>query len=194
MAVSRLPKLRSERLLLREMQLSDAPAYFAWASDPQVSTYTYWEVHRDISMTRRAITFAADKLAQGTAVEWGIFLQQGQDPAQFIGTIGLYVLTGCGTADGTADFGYGLGRYWWGKGYATEAAKLLFDSNCPVALGLQTITAQTVEENVQSRRVLEKVGFLRQSPNAINGDAESIEVKGVWYPVLKYLWTRPQEG
>ncbi len=174
--------------------MSDAPAYFAWASDARVSVYTYWETHRDIGMTRRALQSAEDKISQGTAVEWGVFLQQKQDPEQLIGTIGLYGLTACGTPEGTADFGYCLGRYWWGKGYATEAGKVLFESNCPVALGLQKITAQTVEENIQSGRVLEKIGFVRQSPNAINSDGESIEVKGIWYPVLKYLWTFPKEG
>jgi [ribosomal protein S5]-alanine N-acetyltransferase len=63
--------------------------------------------------------------------------------------------------DGTAAFGYWLGRAYWGRGIATEAARMLSDH----ALGsgrLRRLEASVFAENLASARVLEKCGFTRE--------------------------------
>lgn len=56
------------------------------------------------------------------------------------------------------ELGYRLGREHWGKGYATEIARLSRD-HAFGPLGLDRLVAVTYQENQASRRVLTKVGF-----------------------------------
>ena len=56
------------------------------------------------------------------------------------------------------EVGYALGEAWWGKGYATEAARATVDFGFgPARLGL--IVGIARPENLASRRVLEKTGL-----------------------------------
>ncbi len=67
----------------------------------------------------------------------------------------------CGIAqldDTTPEIGYWLGVPFWGKGYATEAARALID-HAFVDLGHDTLVAGARVTNPASRRVLEKCGF-----------------------------------
>ena len=59
---------------------------------------------------------------------------------------------------GVAIFGYWLGRSYWGRGVATEAARMLADYALTIA-GLRRLEASVFEENAASIRVLEKCGF-----------------------------------
>jgi ribosomal-protein-alanine N-acetyltransferase len=63
-----------------------------------------------------------------------------------------------GEAEGVAQFGYWLGRAHWGRGIATEAARLLIAH----AFGLRhlrRLEAFVFAPNAASARVLEKCGF-----------------------------------
>jgi RimJ/RimL family protein N-acetyltransferase len=59
---------------------------------------------------------------------------------------------------GTALFGYWLGRSYWGRGIATEAARLLSDFALQSG-GLRRLEATVFAPNTASARVLEKCGF-----------------------------------
>lgn len=60
--------------------------------------------------------------------------------------------------DGTVEIGYGLAPAYRGRGYATEAVTGFVDwaSRRP---GVRRVVAETLADNVPSRRVLEKAGF-----------------------------------
>lgn len=63
-----------------------------------------------------------------------------------------------GERSGTAAFGYWLGRAYWGRGIATDAARTLSDD--ALANGnLRRLDARVFAPNVASARVLEKAGF-----------------------------------
>ncbi len=68
------------------------------------------------------------------------------------------------------ELAYRLAKPYWGRGYATEAARAWvrhgFDE-----LGLDRIVALTHPENVASRRVLEKVGMRYERMTDYNGVA-----------------------
>ena len=69
------------------------------------------------------------------------------------------------------ELGYVFAREYWGKGIATEAAKLI----CDIAfreLSLNRLTAQVYEGNIASRRVLEKCGF------TLEGNLKNAVTKG----------------
>lgn len=67
-----------------------------------------------------------------------------------------------GEQAGVAEFGYWLGRAYWGRGIATEAAQLLAD-HALKERQLRRLEAHVFLPNVASARVLEKSGFVREA-------------------------------
>ncbi len=63
-----------------------------------------------------------------------------------------------GERSGAASFGYWLGQKYWGRGIATEAARMLSDHALESG-GLRRLEASVFAENHASARVLEKCGF-----------------------------------
>ena len=63
-----------------------------------------------------------------------------------------------GERSGGASFGYWLGRKYWGRGIAGEAARILSDHALNEA-ALRRLEALVFAENTASARVLEKAGF-----------------------------------
>lgn len=57
-----------------------------------------------------------------------------------------------------AELGYAIGRAWWGKGFATEAAEGVVRHAFEVR-GVPLVTAHAMLHNPASSRVLEKLGF-----------------------------------
>jgi ribosomal-protein-alanine N-acetyltransferase len=66
------------------------------------------------------------------------------------------------------ELGYRLGRRWWGRGLATEAAGAALRAGLDV-VGLDRILAVTHPENRGSRRVMEKLGMTYQGMGAYYG-------------------------
>lgn len=74
--------------------------------------------------------------------------------------IGLCGFSGLPTDDGVAEIAYGIAPAYQGKGFATEAAKVLieFASADP---RVKMICAHTLPETNASTRILEKCGFTK---------------------------------
>jgi RimJ/RimL family protein N-acetyltransferase len=58
---------------------------------------------------------------------------------------------------GAVEMGYWIARFYWGRGFATEACGALID--IARTLGLSTLEASHFIDNPASARVLEKLGF-----------------------------------
>lgn len=98
---------------------------------------------------------------QSTGV--GAFYVLVDDGEKIVGRFNLYEIR-----DGAADVGYRIAQRVSGSGVATSAVREL----CRIAkleLGLETLRATTSNENVASRRVLEKSGFVVAGPTVIVG-------------------------
>ena len=59
----------------------------------------------------------------------------------------------------TTEIGYGISETWQGYGYATEAVKALLQW-VDTATQVRQVEAETEDDNIASKRVLEKSGFL----------------------------------
>jgi [ribosomal protein S5]-alanine N-acetyltransferase len=94
------------------------------------------------------------------------------DDGSVLGRFNLYAL-----ADGSANLGYRVAQRVAGRGVATAAVQEL----CGLAAkehGLRTLKAATSHENVASRRVLAKAGFVAVGP------ADPAEIggkQGTWF-------------
>ena len=133
--------LESERLILRRLRPSDVTALAVWLSDYDVAKmtaripYPYHEDH------------ALDFIARGQGSDHVFVIERKKDGV-FLGGISLH-------EDG--EFGYWLGKPFWGFGYATEAAGRLV-THAFTALGWDRLNAGWFCDNPASGRVLAKLG------------------------------------
>ena len=138
--------LSTPRLALVALSLEDAPAIFAYASDPEISHLAAWPWHEDIEASRYFVARSMVGYAQGGHYEWG--LKRRADQA-LIGTCGFGEID---IARGMADINYALAKPYWGQGYATEAAASVIQFGF-MQLGLQVIEANSFPENTASAPV-----------------------------------------
>lgn len=144
------PPLATARLLVRELELGDAPRIAELADDARIA--------RNLGPAFPAPYTLADAetfLASGTRA-LAVDLVGASGP-QLIGVIGPAVAAA--DMPGVLRFGYWFGADYWGRGYATEAV------SCYVAAvaalpGMRRIEASVYAWNPASARVLEKAGFV----------------------------------
>ncbi len=107
---------------------------------------------RDLAGTRFALERSMNQQQLGGFSFWPVFERES---GLLIGEAGLFPLAPDGP---DVALGYALASPWWGRGYATEAARGVI-AEAFVELGLDRVVAITREANVGSRHVLQKLGF-----------------------------------
>ena len=85
--------------------------------------------------------------------------------------------------------GYCFNRRYWGRGYATEAARAVVDFGF-ASLGLHRIFATCAPENTASARVLEKLGMRREGHMARHKWVRGRGRDSCLYAVLEDEWRR----
>jgi [ribosomal protein S5]-alanine N-acetyltransferase len=150
----------TERLEIRAFEPSDLHALHAVYGDPEVTRWM--PAYSTIEHTRRALEkHVAGGRAGGPAL-WAVVERSS---GELIGDAGLALLDGVGPE---VELGYTLGRRWWGRGYATEAARAcLAEAFGP--LGLKRVVAVVRPENDASIHVLEKLGMTREGTRFAHG-------------------------
>jgi RimJ/RimL family protein N-acetyltransferase len=98
------------------------------------------------------IATAADELRERRAVHFAI---QPKTEPQLIGAIALRAIE---AEHSQAELSFWIGVPWWGRGFATEAVRVVTDFGF-TQLGLNRLYAHHMARNPNSGRVLEKVGF-----------------------------------
>ena len=142
----RIPVLATERLVLRAPRFDDAKAIASLVNDRRIAENTLRIPHP------YGVTDAESFIATANADD---------GERAFLITRGAAVLGACGIArrDGEEpEIGYWLGVAFWGRGYATEAARGVID-HAFGDLGYECLAGGARVSNPASRRVLEKCGF-----------------------------------
>jgi RimJ/RimL family protein N-acetyltransferase len=147
----KIPVFTTERLILREVLLSDAPAYAKHFIDYEVISqlaaqvpWPYPEGGIEEHIRERVIPKQGiDKWV------WGISLRE--NPEELIGVVDLW-------REGRPEHrGFWLGRAFWGKGYLTEAVRPVMDFAFD-QLGFEKLVFSNALGNTRSRRIKEKTG------------------------------------
>lgn len=169
-----LPKLETERLILRKISLEDIDDIHTYASNPEVSEYVFWEAHETRSATVEYVKMILALYEEGKIAPWGI---QCKKDNKLIGTVDFVSWQ---PQHKTAEIGYALSMDYWGRGIATEAAKELirFGMN---EMELVRIQAKALVANKGSERVMEKAGM-----NYEGILRKFIFIKGAHYDVKMY--------
>lgn len=146
------PSLTTARLLLRGFELADAHDVQGLAGDRDVAATTLRVPHPyEDGMAETWISGHVDAFARGEELSLAI-TDRSSDTV--VGAIGLKLFLD----DDRAELGYWIGKPFWGRAYATEAARAVVGYGFG-ELGLHRIHASTFSTNPASSRVLEKLGM-----------------------------------
>lgn len=146
----------TERLILREIVPADRNGLFAIDSDPDVHIYLGKSPIHNIEQIDDIILFIRKQYVDNGIGRWAMIEKSSNN---FIGWAGLKLVRELTNKHiDFYDLGYRLNKSYWGKGFATEAARaaLKYGFN---KLNLNEIYAITDSQNVASRNVIEKVGL-----------------------------------
>ena len=170
-----VPKIETERLILRKITLDDAEDMYLYASDEEVTRYVTWDTHSSLSDT---IAFINTFLSQ-YHVPWGIELKEN---GKFIGTVHFVWWQ---PEHHSAEIGYVLSKKYWGKGLITEAARAI------ISLGFENINLVRIQarcfvKNKASERVMQKLGMsfegISRKAMYVKGEHKDLKV----YSILKF--------
>ena len=165
--------LETPRLLLREMEPSDAEDMLRLHSNAEVQLYTGDPTIFTYEGIEDKIKEKSEEYRTYGYGRWITILKEGM---QFVGWAGLSYLP----EFDEIDLGYRFLPEFWGQGLATEASRAILKYGFEV-LQLERIIAMAMEENIGSIRVMQKVGmqFEKQAPY----QPGSIDV--VWYSLSR---------
>lgn len=152
-AAQTLPVLKTERLVLRGFEMSDAVSVYAYAQSEKVAEMAGFAPHKAVEESRAMVQAFMEKDAHWAIVE--------KSTGCLIGSISLQPDGKRPKIKNARRIGYLLGEKYWGCGYATEACCEILryaftEMACPV------ISADLFPSNTKSKRVLKKLGFVQE--------------------------------
>ncbi|KPL03861.1 MAG: hypothetical protein AMJ90_02830 [candidate division Zixibacteria bacterium SM23_73_2] len=149
--------LETERLVLRPYTMDDLFELHKIVSQKEVMKYLPEKVMTQ-KQTEKTLTWIIDCYKENTQKKIkkfsvGVFLKENK---KLIGWCGLGPLE---FDPSEIEIYYGLSKSYWGKGFATEAARAILDYGFLI-IGLKKIIAIVMPQNNASKRVIEKMGMV----------------------------------
>lgn len=161
--------MQTENLYLRRFTLDDAEAFWPLVSMPEILRYTGEQPQasiedvRNILSTRPLKDYATHGFGRMACIE--------KSSARLVGFSGLKFLDELNEVD----IGYRFLPDCWGKGYATESARVLMQQAASEH-GIKRVVGLVHPNNVASARVLEKLGLVFERKLALYENAEQFEL------------------
>jgi RimJ/RimL family protein N-acetyltransferase len=144
------PTLETERLLLRPFTEADVEPYFALMQDPDVMRFVGDRRVPKLQETWRAVAALIGHWVLRGYGQWAIVERETE---QLVGRTGII-----NPIDWPGpEVGYLLGKRWWGRGYATEAAQAAMDWGFD-AIGFDRLISLIDPANAPSIAVATRLG------------------------------------
>jgi putative acetyltransferase len=147
-----MPVLKTDRLLMRRFRLTDLNDFYEYAKDPVVGPNAGWDYHR----TRDESLLLLKKFTKSNEI-WAI---EHVETSKVIGSIGIHRDRKRENKSARM-IGYVINSKYWGKGYATEAAKKIMEYAFD-QLDIDLISAYHYSHNDRSKRVIRKCGMTHE--------------------------------
>jgi len=145
--------IQTKRLILRQWDDADLQPFAEMCGDSEVMEFfpqLLTEVE-SYSLANRMRSLIADR-------GWGFWAVEVPDQARFIGYVGLHIPRASMPFHPCVEVGWRLAKEYWGRGYATEAARASLDYAF-AHLDLKEVVSFTTTRNLRSQAVMKKIGM-----------------------------------
>jgi ribosomal-protein-alanine N-acetyltransferase len=146
-------KIEGEKIILREIDISDTDSITRYAADKEISMYTLIPYPYAKKDALDFLELIAEEKKENSSLHLGIEYND-----HIIGMIGLNIIN---NQHKRAELGYWLGKDFWGMKIMSEAIGL-FVPFCFEHANLERVYAYVEPENVSSWKLLESCGFQRE--------------------------------
>jgi ribosomal-protein-alanine N-acetyltransferase len=150
-------QLTTERLILRDFVADDWVAMLAYEVDPLYLRYYHW-TERTPEGVKEFVGWFLDQQTDNPRYKFQLAITL-KDDGKLIGNCGIRKPA---PDAHDASMGYELDPQYWGKGYATEAARAILHFGF-TDMRLHRVWAECVADNVGSARVLQKIGMKQEA-------------------------------
>ncbi len=145
-------RIETDRLILRPWADGDLNDFFEYASAPGVGEMAGWCHHQDIGESRKILQMFIDQKKT--------FALELKENHKVIGSLGIEKLDPDPEPEKQGrEIGYVLSKAYWGQGLMPEAVCAVI-GYCFEVLHYDFLTCGHFVQNSQSRRVIEKCGFI----------------------------------
>jgi RimJ/RimL family protein N-acetyltransferase len=173
-------KIETGRLVLSSAIVEDAPLLQDLFSRPEVIRFIPQGPRVTIDVARGMVERRAKMEAD---FGYAPLIIRTKDHAEFVGSAGLLP----GRERGEAEIAYHLLPSAWGRGYATEAGGGILGFGFRT-VGLGRILGVTYPENLQSWKVLERIGMQYQGLQRYH-DIDGLRM----YTAMRETWSPPPD-
>ena len=172
-------KIIGKKVVLRPIEMSDAPRFVVWLNDPAVNKFV---LKRSITLNEEQKWIRSLKKAKKTEHHFAIDTNKGVH----VGSIALFVKI----PNQMATFGILIGdKNYWNKGYGTDATKTILEYGFN-RLKLHRIQLEVYKYNPRAIRVYKKLSFklegIRRQSNLYKGTFYDDLIMGI----LKSEWKK----
>lgn len=147
------PELKTERLILRALSFDDISAIFELRSSEEVNKLISRKTPKNLKEAEDFITVCHKEFENGNRIFWGMEFDK-----QIIGTIVFHSIS---LENTYAEIGYELFPKHHQKGFMSEALKTVLQFGFE-KMNFKTIEAFTHKNNIASKALLKKHGFIFQ--------------------------------
>ncbi|MCU7551859.1 GNAT family N-acetyltransferase [Chitinophagaceae bacterium LB-8] len=151
------PEIKTDRLLLRQLTLDDAPGVLQLRSNEEVMKYINRPLAHSLEDAENWINVIIDALGKNDGITWCICLKE--VPAVHVGSIGLWRID---KENHRAEIGYMLEPSLQGKGLMYEALKKVLEYGFS-EIKLHSIEAHVDPRNASSSGLLKKADFVLEA-------------------------------
>lgn len=144
--------IQTTHLTLKKLSLNDVDMLLKMDKQEETQKYLGGIKNKTKDERIKFIEKKLEKMNNNSSCSLTVYLENTP-----IGMIGLSI----NENDNNAEISYIFDQDYCGKGYCTEASKKLIDL-CFNELDLNRVFANTIDGNIPSKRVLEKLGFIHE--------------------------------
>lgn len=147
------PQFDLGEVILREQTVGDAEDFFNYFTDPEVNEHIVSFIPRTVEEAKTEMQYWINVHKYNDGIYFGIARK---DNNQLIGSVGI---SGINKSHNRIEASYDLAKEYWNRGIMTKALKALVKYSFE-SMGLNRIEAYAMPENLASRAILKKCGFV----------------------------------